>query len=80
MGQAYAIEESQWSIDITISTDKPAAFVWLDTNEDIPGRFSDNGFLMSTASRTVTFWSEVDITTQELSNDLIIQHLAQIIR
>lgn len=80
VGQVYASEESQWSIDVTISTDKPAAFVWLDTNEDRPGRFSDNGFLMSTATRTITFWSELAISAQEFSNDLIIQHLAQIIR
>lgn len=79
-GPVYASEHSQWTIDVTVSTDKPAAFVWLDTKTDRPGRFSDNGFLLSTSTKTVSFWSEVAITSDELAGDLTIQDLAQIIR
>ena len=76
----YASEESPWTVDVTLSTDKPAAFVWLDTKVDRPGRFSDNGFLMASASKTVSFWSQESITTSEIAADLTVAHLAQIVR
>lgn len=80
MGQVYASEESQWTVDVTLTTDKPAAFVWLDTKMDRPGRFSDNGFLMASATKTVSFFSEVSVTSGDIAGDLTVLHLAQIIR
>lgn len=81
VGQVYESSQSSWTIDVELSTDKPAAFVWLDTTTDRKGRFSDNAFLMSTATKTVSFWSSDPITdSTEFSNELRIAHLAEIIR
>ncbi|KZS12421.1 Beta-mannosidase [Daphnia magna] len=80
VGEVYE-SESSWVIDVQLSTDYPAAFVWLDTITDRKGRFSDNGFLMPTATKTVSFLSPEPITdsTAFLEN-LKVAHLAEIIR
>ena len=75
----YASDESLWTIDVTLSTDKPAAFVWIDTTSDRAGRFSDNAFLMSTTTKTISFYSETAITGADLAADLRVYHLADII-
>ena len=75
----YSSDESQWTVDVTLQTDKPAAFVWIDTTSDRAGRFSDNAFLMSTATKTISFYSETAITGAELAADLRVYHLADII-
>lgn len=60
--------------DVTISTQKPAAFVWLDVGE-IRGRFSDNGFIFAQAERTVQFLSLQNLATDELEKALTIRSL-----
>ena len=81
VGQVYESSQSLWTIDVELSTDMPAAFVWLDTITDRKGRFSDNAFLMSTPTKTVSFWSSDPITdSTEFFVDLQVTHLAQIIR
>jgi len=60
--------------DVTISTEKPAAFVWLDVGE-IKGRFSDNGFIFAQAERTVQFLALQDLSVDELKKALKIQSL-----
>ncbi|XP_071101413.1 beta-mannosidase-like [Haliotis cracherodii] len=53
---------------VTVGSPGIAPFVWLDAL-GIPGRFSDNGFLMMSPSRTVTFtsWDPVDLNTVKQS-------------
>lgn len=60
--------------DVTIATEKPAAFVWLDVGE-IRGRFSDNGFIFAQAERTVQFLALQDLSADELKKALTIQSL-----
>lgn len=80
VGEVYE-SESSWVIDVQLSTDYPAAFVWLDTITDRKGRFSDNGFLMPTATKTVSFLSPEPITdSTAFLEDLKVAHLAEIIR
>jgi beta-mannosidase len=63
------------AFNVKISTDKPAAFVWLDSGE-IRGRFSENGFIFTEAETTVQFWSlQEDLTAEDLTNVLTIQSL-----
>ena len=63
--------------DIVITTDVPAPFVWLEAY-GIKGRFSDNGFLMYTNSKTVKFysWEQTDLKT--LKKSLSIKSLMDI--
>jgi beta-mannosidase len=60
--------------DVTISTEKPAAFVWLDVGE-IKGRFSDNGFIFAQHERTVQFLALQELSADELEKALTIQSL-----
>jgi beta-mannosidase len=60
--------------DVTITTKKPAAFVWLDAGE-IKGRFSDNGFIFAQEERTVQFMALQDLSADELENALTIHSL-----
>lgn len=81
VSQVYSSAESSWTIDVWISTDKPAAFVWLDTKTDIKGRFSDNAFLLSESAKIVSFWSAQELNNpMDFFNQLQVTHLAQIIR
>lgn len=81
VSEVYESSESTWTIDVTLSTDKPAAFVWLDFTVDRRGRFSDNGFLLATPTKTVSFWCAEETSDSELfRQQLTVLHLAQIIR
>jgi hypothetical protein len=60
--------------DVTIATEKPAAFVWLDVGET-KGRFSDNGFIFAQAKRTVQFLARQELSVDELEKALTIQSL-----
>ncbi|XP_067685962.1 beta-mannosidase-like [Haliotis asinina] len=59
---------SNTEFEVTVASNRIAPFVWLDA-VGISGRFSDNGFLMVTPSRTVTFtsWDPVDLDTVKQS-------------
>lgn len=59
---------------IIISSDNIAPFVWIEAN-GISGRFSDNGFLMVTASRTIEFYAWQDISVDDLSQNLAVMSL-----
>ena len=72
------------TIQVTVTTDHIAAFVWIDSAIDRAGRFSDNGFLLTTATRTVTFRPKVDFASPQeagqFMDNLRVTHLAQMIR
>lgn len=81
VSDVYVSEQSQWTVDVTLATDFPAAFVWLDTVSHRMGRFSDNGFLLAKSSLTVSFWSKSEIAdVVAFENDLTVTHLASIVR
>ena len=81
VSEVYATEMSPWTVDVTVSTDFPAAFVWLDTVSGRMGRFSDNGFLLTQPSFAVSFWSKSEIAdVNAFKDDLTVTHLASIVR
>ncbi|XP_071101412.1 beta-mannosidase-like [Haliotis cracherodii] len=59
---------SNTEFEVTVGSNRIAPFVWLDAI-GIPGRFSDNGFLMMAPSRIVIFtsWDPVDLETVKRS-------------
>nr|XP_024000755.1 beta-mannosidase [Salvelinus alpinus] len=62
---------------VTLQSSAVAAFVWLDV-EDVPGRFSTNGFLMVTRNRTVTFNPWGPTSTQQLAQALTVTSLRDV--
>ncbi|XP_065350336.1 beta-mannosidase [Cloeon dipterum] len=62
------------AFDVVVSTDSVAPFVWLDA-ADAKGRFSENGFIQATATKTVQYFALVDITPEELQSKLTVTSL-----
>lgn len=60
-----------------LETSAVAPFVWLDVGS-IPGRFSDNGFLMTKKMRTVFFYPWRPTSKSELEESLHVTSLADI--
>ncbi|XP_053559473.1 beta-mannosidase isoform X2 [Bombina bombina] len=60
-----------------LETFSVAPFVWLDV-WDIPGRFSDNGFLMTDKTKTVQFYPWKATTVDELKRLLTVTSLRDI--
>ena len=63
------------TFQVEITTDRVALFVWLEAN-DIAGQFSDNGFLLVTATRKVEFIANQDVTSDDLKDSITIMSLA----
>jgi beta-mannosidase len=63
------------TFEITIETNRVALFVWLEVN-DVPGEFSDNGFLLVTRTRKVEFNAKKEVTSEQLKNNITIVSLA----
>ncbi|XP_041669117.1 beta-mannosidase-like [Cheilinus undulatus] len=70
-------EDESGGFSVTLHSDSVAPFVWLDV-DNVPGRFSSNGFLMVTRNRTVSFnaWRPTGIS--ELSETLSITSLRDV--
>ena len=68
------------SINVTVATDKTAAFVTLTTLAS--GRFSDNAFLLLPGARTLTFeaWGSVHEAAGVLRSTLRLDHLADAVQ
>ncbi|KAI5937852.1 Beta-mannosidase [Manis javanica] len=60
-----------------LETSAVAPFVWLDVGS-IPGRFSDNGFLMTEKTRTVLFYPWKPTNTSELEQSFHVTSLTDI--
>nr|XP_020014177.1 beta-mannosidase isoform X2 [Castor canadensis] len=60
-----------------LETSAVAPFVWLDVGS-IPGRFSDNGFLMTEKTRTVLFYPWKPTSKRELEQSLHVTSLTDI--
>lgn len=60
-----------------LETSAVAPFVWLDVGS-IPGRFSDNGFLMTEETRTVLFYPWKPTNTRELEQSFHVTSLTDI--
>ena len=63
---------------ITLESDAIALFVLLDV-KNMRGHFSDNGFLIVTRKKTVTFHSEDSIPPSELKTRITIKSLGNIV-
>ncbi|XP_029585172.1 beta-mannosidase-like [Salmo trutta] len=62
---------------VALKSSAVAAFVWLDVG-DVPGRFSTNGFLMTTRNRTVTFNPWGPTSTQQITLALTVTSLRDV--
>lgn len=60
--------------EVIISTDKNALFVWVDAH-DLDGYFSDNGFLMITATKKIFFYSRVQVSEEVVRSKLSVTHV-----
>ena len=60
---------------IVLSAQAPAPFTWLETTNNIRGRFSDNGFLLLPGSVSVTFTADSDTTVGDVEHALIVSSL-----
>lgn len=58
---------------MSVKTDAVAMFVWLET--ELPGVFSDNGFLMAQEEAQVYFYAANEVTLEDLSSSLTIKSL-----
>ncbi|XP_012940722.1 beta-mannosidase [Aplysia californica] len=63
--------------EVDFSSDAVALFVWLSVG-DIPGWFSDNGFLLHTPTTTVQFYADTDVTAAKLQATLRVKSLSDI--
>lgn len=61
-------QRSLTEVDVTISADKPALFVWIVIPEGVSGYFSRNGFHMFEQQVTVTLTSWATLTNFNLAN------------
>lgn len=62
---------------VTLHSASVAPFVWLDV-ENVPGRFSSNGFLMLSTSVTVSFKPWRPTSVAELSRSLSVTSLRDV--
>lgn len=72
-----SIEPNGETYDVVLRTTAVAPFVWLDVG-DIPGRFSDNGFLMTEKERAVVFYPWERTSVSQLNHTLSITTLMDI--
>lgn len=64
--------------DVTLTSNNLAAFVWLEA-ANIPGYFSDNGFLWTdSVSVTLTFTAWEDVLLADFVTSLSVKSLADI--
>lgn len=68
-----ATSQSDWTFSVSVTTDAVAMFVWLET--ELPGVFSDNGFLMAQEEAQVYFYAANEVTLEDLSSSLTIKSL-----
>ncbi|KAM9842549.1 beta-mannosidase [Aulostomus maculatus] len=71
------VEEQKTGYTVTLHSSCVAPFVWLDV-ANIPGRFSSNGFLMVSRTRTVTFNAWTPSSRAELAAALTITSLTDV--
>lgn len=58
---------------MSVKTDTVALFVWLET--ELPGVFSDNGFLMTQEEAQVYFYAVKKVTVEDLKSSLTVKSL-----
>lgn len=76
--QITAIISQQGDIFVfDLETSAVAPFVWLDVGS-IPGRFSDNGFLMTEKTRTILFYPWEPTSKSELEQSFHVTSLTDI--
>lgn len=68
------VEPYNTVLDIELTTDAVAPFVWLEV-EGLQGRFSDNGFVLVTQQTTVQFYSKDVLSADEVQSKLSVTSL-----
>ena len=78
-GQVFSVRRVTSHPEYTVSVKSrlPAAFVWLQA-PSVPGHFSDNGFLMTSRERDVTFYADEDVAEEDVEEALSIMSLHDI--
>ena len=64
--------------EVRVISEAPAVFVTLESG-GIVGRFTDNGFLMTTTSKTVNFKGRFPVTLEELQAAVTVKSLYSIL-
>lgn len=64
---------SSWTFTVTVNSDAVALFVWLET--DVPGAFSQNGFVMTQSDIEVSFYAAQETTNEQLQSSLTVMSL-----
>ncbi|XP_050296169.1 beta-mannosidase-like isoform X1 [Anthonomus grandis grandis] len=72
--EAVTETEKANTFEVTLTSDNIALFVWVDSHV-VRGRFSENGFMQVLAVKTVEFYSDSNITANELQKYLTVRHL-----
>ncbi|GBM74427.1 Beta-mannosidase [Araneus ventricosus] len=67
-------EVSDFTFNISLNTNAIAPFVWLEVG-NIPGRFSDNGFLLISETMNVSFFSKEPTKIADITNNLNVMSL-----
>ena len=70
-------DSEQSTFQIKLQTDKVAPFVLLDFNyqSNITGTFSDNGFLLLSENKEITFKTESQLTVNDIKSNLIVKSI-----
>jgi beta-mannosidase len=68
------------TFSVTVRTAALAAFTWLEAVDVGGGRFSDNGFLMTSQERSLTFYARrSDVTAEQLRAAIVITTLFDVL-
>ncbi|CAI9735293.1 betabeta-mannosidase-like [Octopus vulgaris] len=75
--KVVAVSGRNNTFDITLQSSDIAPFVWLEAT-GILGRFSDNGFLMINASKSVEFYAWQNVPVDQLKTSLTVKSLMDV--
>ncbi|CAG5115500.1 unnamed protein product [Candidula unifasciata] len=74
---ASVTRANEHTVDIEVSSDAIALFVWLSV-DNVRGHFSDNGFLLFTPSRRVRFYASDTVDVGYFSSHLRVRSVADV--
>lgn len=65
------------NFNLTLRTDATAAFVWLEA-VNIPGKFSENGFMFVTSTKSIKFLAESKTSMAKVLDSLIARSIGSV--
>ena len=60
--------------EVTVTTDAVAIYVWVETL-GVSGRFSSNGFLLDSLTKTITFYAKEEVDSESLARALKVRSI-----